>query len=303
MTSRGWIITINNPLQATPLEGVSTQPGVKVLVGQKEVGEQGTPHFQLFLETKNPVRLSYVKKLFPSCHAEKRRGTKIEAVQYVTKENTRVDGPWIYHCKGLSLDQYIRSLSKSGNTESGLESIKVLLDEGCSEERIADDFFTDWVRHYKAFREYKLLKTKPRNSFKKLIVILGPSGTGKSKFCLEQYGNAYWKQRSNWWDGYNGEEVVILDEFYGWLPYDLLLRLCDRYPLLLERKGGQVQCEATTVVITSNISPADWYTKAYKPALYRRISSILYMPDLETTIHFKDMKDFIRSNIELHKEQ
>ena len=302
MTSRNWCITINNPEWTPIIITEEMKEVLKVLIYQLEEGLNGTIHVQGYLETFSPVRLSKIKNLFPKVHAERRKGNRLQAVQYVTKEDTRKDGPWIYHHKGLSLEEYIGSLSSSKERRSSLEDIKAKLDGGCSENIIADEFFTDWVRHFKAFREYKLLKTKPRNSFDKLIVILGPSGTGKSKFCMDQYPNAYWKQRSNWWDGYNGEEVVILDEFYGWLPFDLLLRLCDRYPLLLERKGGQVQCEATTVVITSNLVPQDWYQKGYKPALYRRISTILYMPEMETTVHFKNMEEFIKSNVEIPKE-
>jgi hypothetical protein len=87
--------------------------------------------------------------------------------------------------------------------------------------------------------------------------------------------------------------VVIIDEFYGWLPYDLLLRLCDRYPLLLETKGGQVQCSANTVIITSNLNPSQWYKNVYHKALYRRITTILFMPKLGETIHFNSMDEYL----------
>lgn len=55
-----------------------------------------------------------------------------------------------------------------------------------------------------------------------------------------------------WLDGYHGQKTIIFDEFYGWIKYDLLLRICDRYPLQLPIKGGFVQCQATTFVFTSN---------------------------------------------------
>lgn len=301
MTSRNWLITINNPWSPHfnfDSEYLKTHH-IKLFLWQLE--EVSTPHIQGYIEFTTPVRLTHVKKIFPTSHAERRKGNRKQAVQYVTKEDSRKEGPFLIHQDGTTLDQFLLQINQERN-RSGLDIIKTKLDAGCSEDVIADENFADWVRHYKAFREYKLLKTKPRNSFDKLIVILGPSGTGKSKFCMEQYPHAYWKQRSNWWDGYNGEKVVILDEFYGWLPFDLLLRLCDRYPLMLERKGGQVQCLATTVVITSNLVPQDWYQKGYKPALYRRINTILYMPNLGETIHFKNMQDFINSNIDIPKE-
>lgn len=95
---------------------------------------------------------------------------------------------------------------------------------------------------------------------------------------MDSYPNAYWKQRSQWWDNYNGEAVVVLDEFYGWLPYDTLLRLCDRYPLLVESKGGQIQFSATTLIITTNKRPDKWYNNVYYPAFVRRVDHWIIMP-------------------------
>ena len=75
-----------------------------------------------------------------------------------------------------------------------------------------------------------------------------------------------------------GHEVVIIDEFYGWLPFDLLLRVCDRYPLLVETKGGQTQFVAKVIVITSNSLPSNWYKSAYFPSLVRRVTKWHVMP-------------------------
>lgn len=298
MTSRNWCFTINNPEQCPLPITEDIQETIKILVYQEE--QASTRHLQGYLECVSPVRLSQLKKIFPTAHFEQRKGSRLQAVQYVTKEESRVSGPYFYHHHGKTLNNYLQGLTKTSSNSSKLGEIKALLDGGSSEQSIAEEHFDSWVRHYKAFREYKLLKTQPRTSFEKLIVVLGPTGTGKSRFVLEQYPDAYWKQRSNWWDGYSGQKNVVLDEYYGWLPYDLLLRLCDRYPLLLEVKGGQVQCGATNIIITSNLSPSDWYQKGYKPALYRRITTILYMPKLGETQHFLSMEAFINANITIN---
>lgn len=155
-----------------------------------------------------------------------------------------------------------------------------MLDEGKTEKEIVDEDFGSWVRHYRAFREYRLMQSTPRNHAVEVIVLQGPTGTGKSKFAMDAYPDAYWKQRSQWWDGYCNQETIILDEFYGWIPFDLLLRLCDRYPLLLETKGGQVQCVAKRVVITTNSLPGNWYRNAYFPAFCRRVAKWMVLPQL-----------------------
>jgi len=121
--------------------------------------------------------------------------------------------------------------------------------------------------------------SKPRDHEMKVIVCQGPTGTGKSRWVKETFPNAYWKQRSQWWCGYEGQDVIVLDEFYGWLQYDLLLRLCDRYPLFLETKGGQVNCLANTIVITTNATPESWYkTEKYFLSFIRRVSEWRVFP-------------------------
>ena len=117
----------------------------------------------------------------------------------------------------------------------------------------------------------------------KVIVLYGPTGTGKSKWVLDNYNKAYWKQKSIWWDNYNQQEAVVLDEYYGWLPYDFLLRLCDRYPLLCEIKGGQLQFTSKTIIFTTNLRPDKWYKDGcYFDAFIRRVSEWHYLPTLET---------------------
>ena len=136
------------------------------------------------------------------------------------------------------------------------------------------------------------MKSKPRDHDMQVIVICGPSGTGKSKWALEFDKSAYWKQRSQWWDGYVGQATVVLDEFYGWLPYDTLLRLCDRYPLLVETKGGQTNMSAKTIIITSNKSPSHWYKDVYFPAFKRRVSTWLFMGEGNIHLSFNNWEDF-----------
>lgn len=155
---------------------------------------------------------------------------------------------------------------------------------GSSELSLADEDFSTWARNFRALERYRRLCTKPRNEECNVIVIQGPTGTGKSRYAMDTYPGAYWKQRGNWWDGYSSEEVVIIDEFYGWLPFDTLLRLCDRYPLLVESKGGQLQFVATTIVFTTNQVPEKWYKNMYMDSFYRRVNSWIIMPDIHNKL-------------------
>ena len=70
--------------------------------------------------------------------------------------------------------------------------------------------------------------------------------------------------------------MVIIDEFYGWLPYCEMLRLLDRYPCQVETKGGSVNFAPKEIIVLSNKPPEEWYDHAKCPwePLERRIENI-----------------------------
>ena len=74
-----------------------------------------------------------------------------------------------------------------------------------------------------------------------------------------------------WWDGYSGQETVVLDDFKDYaMPLVELQRLLDWYPLWVEVKGGSVPMMAKRYVLTSNTSPDDWYIRADPHRTVRR---------------------------------
>lgn len=83
-----WSVTINNPTASDEeYIALARQKGWKV-EGQKEVGDSGTPHYQLLVKTPQ-VRFSAVKSQFPRAHIEVARNVAA-LEQYVNKEETRV---------------------------------------------------------------------------------------------------------------------------------------------------------------------------------------------------------------------
>jgi len=96
---------------------------------------------------------------------------------------------------------------------------------------------------------------------KSVHVYWGRTGAGKSRLAWDQATfSAYPKDPSTkWWDGYRGQENVVLDEFRGRIAVEHLLRWLDRYPVCVETKGGAVVLRATRLWITSNLSPDQWY--------------------------------------------
>ena len=79
---------------------------------------------------------------------------------------------------------------------------------------------------------------KPRDHKTVVIVLWGPTELARVADSNKHTLRPFWKNKSKWWDGYCQEEHVVLDDFYGWIKFDEMLRLLDRYPLLVETKGG-----------------------------------------------------------------
>lgn len=92
MVSRNYIFTLNNPT-----EQLTFPACVKYASWQKERGENGTEHYQGYMELDKPTRVGGIKKWaggWPRAHLEVRRGTRDQARDYTRKEDSRIEGPW-----------------------------------------------------------------------------------------------------------------------------------------------------------------------------------------------------------------
>jgi hypothetical protein len=245
--------------------------GVKYLLGQLERGEEGTLHFQGYVQWESPISLATCKaRTVPSIHWEIRKGSHDQAVAYVTKEDTREPGSDRYE-RGQAADNQGR--------RTDLEGIRQMVQDGESLFAIWEEHFGSMLRYSRGVREYQLLCTQQRNWTTFVIVRYGPPGCGKSRQAYELGGNdAYWKPNGKWFDGYDGQKRVVIDDFYGWLPYNQLLNLCDRYPLNVETKGGTASFVADWMCFTTNSDPISWYSPnghIYPQAIMRRIDCMV----------------------------
>lgn len=124
-----------------------------------------------------------------------------------------------------------------------------------------------FVLHGSNFERAISTMVRPISGPKEVIVITGPKDTGKSRqvWTLNCGPNIYdtdkiyplWNYQ--WWDGYTGQEILLVEEYMGQWPIDFLLKLLDRYPLRVPRKGSSVWLRLRKIYFTSNLPLEEWY--------------------------------------------
>jgi len=82
----------------------------------------------------------------------------------------------------------------------------------------------------------------------------GRPGCGKSWKAYTDDPTAFRKLQNKWFDGYNGEDTIILDDLDQNLLGHHLKIWGDRYPCQGEVKGGMVNLRHKKFVVTSNYS-------------------------------------------------
>lgn len=294
--SKHWCFTCNNP-QVDQLSWDSETVGYAVY--QLEKGESGTPHFQGYIQLTGKLgqRLTAVRKIlakagYPNPHLEARKGTAANCIDYCTKDEGRLTGPFYFG-------------TPSTVTQGSRTDLHALRDAVKAKRKfveIADDdnMLPVLAKHHKfegKLREnYAMTDSK---GFRKLrvTVLWGSTGTGKTRLAVEAGAYKWHPSAPEWWDGYQGESSMLIDEFYGQLKPSRLLQLLDGYSCRLPVKGGHTYAAWTHVYITSNEPPENWYTdlpKKVKEALERRITRVVEMGEThqKPTFDFTQNRDY-----------
>lgn len=147
--------------------------------------------------------------------------------------------------------------------------LKAVIDRIASGETTADQICMDDPVYYHMYgrtlskAEDIAARKRFRTEMTQGVWYWGPSGVGKSHKAFEDFhpDRCYVKCLSDeWWDGYTGQEVVILNEFRGNIPYSELLALVDKWPHTVKRRNREpMPFVSRYVVITSSMCPADCY--------------------------------------------
>lgn len=248
---------------------------IRYICAGKEVAKTtGREHLQGWVQFKNKKRLGGVKNVLEDkkIHLEACRGDAFSNDKYCAKEGKFVSyGKFV--CQGQRTD---------------LEAIQKEIQDGATKCDIMTNFFSTYCRYRKGILDYLEVSVKKNTKkFRKLNVEFhyGSTDSGKTRFATETHPEHYMILGANmqWFDGYNQEKVLIIDDYNNDVPITKMLRLLDGYQFRLPIKGNHTYANWDKVIITSNLSIDELHLNAkpeHRRALLRRIHKFVKYTNL-----------------------
>lgn len=274
---RWWFFTWNNPTDPEDRSTILEASWIQYAKFQYEKGESGTLHYQGVLYARNLVSCNVVRAHIPNCGYFAPVKDIEGAVDYCGKAETRIDGPWT--CGKPPMQ----------GKRTDLLECKSIIDNGGRMDEVFELQFGNAVRYGRGLQQYINIvdKKNPRTWQTACYVYGGDAGLGKSEAAKAEVeafgGSVFWLALESglhgkvWWDGYDGQENVVIDEFEQQIRLNDLKRIIDSTPFKVPVKGAMVEFKAKRVWILSNSLPETWYRtvapegSAQRDALMRRM--------------------------------
>jgi len=264
----------------------------------------GTYHTHIFIYSHSPIRFNTLKNRFITAHIEKAYGTAKENRDYILKS-----GKWENDSKAEtaiegSFFEYGKMPEEKDETSPKMSKLIENIRDGKRTSEIVDDTpnFAFRIRDIDILRQ-TLLSEKYTTENRDLYVsyIFGASGAGKTRGIYQAHNprdicriTNYRAGRSISFDGYNGHDVLVFEEFHSQIPIEDMLNYLDIYPLYLPARYNDKTACYTKVYITSNVPLTEQYKNIQqnKPetwqALLRRIHAVIeYHHDGSITKHIE----------------
>ncbi len=238
--------------------------------GKEVCPSTGKEHNQGYVQFFKQSRFSSFQKMITSkCHGELIRGSIQDNEDYCSKEKN-------FTKLGIFVSRGYRS---------DFHNIKDDMKNGADVNEIMENYTGDFIRYHSGIEKMKgLIDKTTRMDWRDVSVtaIVGLAGSGKTRYVLDKHKkeNVFIVDQkmmeTDFWGNYNGEEVLLIDDFNGWIRYSYLLRILDGHPLWLNIKNSNTYANWKFVYMTSNTLPKCWYCDV-KWNLMRRIQFCLYV--------------------------
>jgi len=225
---------------------------IKYLCYGEEHTQAGQFHWQGFVCFKNAKTMRAAQKILgdPVAHMKVMKGTIEENEIYCSKEGKyKEHGERPAQGKRNDIQKMSEDIYEGKMTRKDVAFANVQI-------------YNQFRNTLKDFEDWRY-ENKERTETTEGIWIYGKTGTGKShmafdlakgktKYVLEDDGG--------WWDNYLQQDVVIINDFRGWIKYSELLTLVDHWPKSVRRRGrAPINFNSKQIIITSSLHPKDIY--------------------------------------------
>jgi hypothetical protein len=244
------------------------------VVGSEVAPTTGQRHLQGYLQLKKRARRTELAKVI-SCFWAPAKGDDLQNYEYCTKDGDFVE----YGTR--------RELHPGKRERRRWDEARDLAQRGL----LGDIDSQLFIQHYGNLRAIMRDHMRAPEGLDGVcgVWIHGEAGVGKSFRARADYPNAYLKMCNKWWDGYQFQDNVIVDDFdkgHAALAHHLKI-WADSYPFVAEIKGTAVCIRPKIICVTSQYSPEDIWEDAETLDAIRRRFKVIHMSKLPKVFHTK----------------
>lgn len=225
-----------------------------------------TPHTHIFVQFKNPVYFSSLKKSFPTAHIEEARGSAEDNRNYIRKEGKWADTEKETTNLKETFEEWGTIQRTGQGRRNDLADLYQMIKDGYSNVEILEsnpDNILNLQHIDKARLEILSNRYKSERRTHLLVTyVYGATGYGKSRFILDSHGDSNVYRVTDYkhpFDTYSGEDVLVFEEYRSNLPIENILNYLDIYPLQLPARYNNRQACYNFVYIVSNWKLEDQY--------------------------------------------
>jgi len=269
---RCWVFTINNFTdEDTEAVHALGEKAAYVSVGSEVGDKEGTPHYQGFVMFGTLKAFKQVQALLPRAWIapKAKLSTFNQAIGYTQKDNT------FYEAGTRPIDAVVKG---EQNRERAVRNLQAVMEKRYDD--VDPDVLCCQLRNY----EYAAARVKAARKGAPAALegpldnywVYGAAGVGKDTFVNQMAPDAFLKDPdTRWWDGYDGQEDVIIRDLGPDHDSRIVKIWADRYPFPAEVKGSTLgDIRPKRMFVTTNYAPDEVYEAPDLDAVERRFQII-----------------------------